>query len=51
MTERINVVYGQVDENKQGIVEFRFDSKIWDSKKTKDLIILRRKTALTKGEE
>lgn len=49
MPEKVNMVYGQVDENKQGIVEFRFDADTWEYRKIKNVIRVRRKSALSQG--
>jgi len=45
MPEKVNAVYGMVDEEKRGIVAFRFDADHWKYKKTKRIIEIRRKEA------
>lgn len=46
MAERITVVYGRIDKNRSGIVEFRFDKDKWDFKTVGKNKRLRRKGAL-----
>lgn len=50
MPEKVNIVYGQIDDNKQGIVEFRFDADTWIYKKEKSIIKIRRKEAKEEGD-
>lgn len=43
MPERVNTLYGKIDENHSGIIEFKFDTDHWTYKKSGNIIRIRRK--------
>ena len=49
MPERLNIVYGVVEGNKNAIVEIRFNADTWELKKSKNILGVRRKDALDHG--